>query len=87
MEGNLILTTVSLPQLQTLIESAVTNALKSNDVATSQLIQSSDVMELCKISITTLQKWRDQKKIPFTKIDNKILYNKADVLNALYSNK
>ena len=83
MDGNFILTTPT--ELQSIITDAVKKALNGTSQDTMQLLDSSEVMQLCKISHTTLQKWRNKNKIPFTKIDNKILYKKADVLTALYS--
>ncbi len=55
----------------------------AEDPAMDLLITSAEVMELCKISPTTLQNWRNENKIPFKKIGNKIYYMKSDVLNAL----
>ncbi len=87
MENNIVLIPVPLSQLQTIIETAVRNVFASNQGDTPPLLNSVQVKKLCNISHPTLQKWRDNGKIPFTKIDNKILYNKADVLNALYGSK
>jgi hypothetical protein len=85
MAGNIIVTTPT--ELQSIITDAVSKAINGTNSDTAQLLDSSEVMQLCKISHTTLQKWRNKKKIPFTKIDNKILYKKADVLTALYSSE
>ena len=86
MENNIVFIPLNLSDLQILIETTVTKCL-NNNTDSNKLLNSIEVKKLCNISHPTLQKWRDQKKIPFTKIDNKILYNKADVLNALYGKK
>lgn len=44
---------------------------------------SDEVMKLCKISHVTLQNWRSTDKIPFTKIGNKIFYQKSEVLQVI----
>ena len=86
MENNIVLIPVTLSDLLILIEKAVTKCI-NNDTECTKLLNSIEVRKLCNISHPTLQKWRTTGKIPFTKIDNKILYNKADVLNALYGKK
>lgn len=73
---------VTPEQLKELIKDSIKEALTATPEQ-SVLITSSEVMQLCKISTTTLQKWRDNKKIPFTKNGNKIYYNKAEVLQKL----
>jgi Helix-turn-helix domain len=80
---SIILTTTS--ELKNIVQEAVSNAINGTNNDKEQLLNSADVMQLCKISHTTLQKWRDKNKIPFSKTNNKILYKKADVLTALYS--
>ena len=87
MENNIVLIPITLTQLQNIIEAAVTKVYTSSDLDTTKLLNSVEVKQLCNISHPTLQKWRDTGKIPFIQKDKKILYNKAAVLNALYSEK
>lgn len=87
MENQIIFTAIPLSQLQVIIEAAVRNVFTSNQADTPQLLNSAQVKKMCNISLPTLQKWRDNNKIPFIKEGNKILYNKADVLNTLYGSK
>lgn len=86
MEKDLILIPVPLSELRTMIESAVQKVYNSN-AADSQVLNSTEVKKLLKISYPTLQKWRDEKKIPFMQVNKKILYNKSDVLSILHGGK
>jgi excisionase family DNA binding protein len=45
-----------------------------------------DVCRLLNVSPRTLQKWRDEKTIPFFRLKGKILYRKADI-EAWFSTK
>lgn len=80
----IILIPVTLPQFVQQIETAVRKVLSERTTTTEdKLITSEEVMKLLNISTTTLQIWRDQKKLPFLRMGNKILYNKAEILQAL----
>lgn len=84
MQGSIIVN-VPVPEFLSTIESIVRKVLSEKQIDNDQLITSDQVMKLCSISHVTLQKWRNKGKIPFIKVDNKILYSKAEVLKALPS--
>ena len=76
---------ISMPASQLLLEiEASVRKVLSERLSTTEdkLINSDEVMKLLNISTTTLQTWRDKKKIPFTRIGKKIFYNKAEILKA-----
>ena len=80
MQDNFILSPIKIEDLKLLIRQAVLDVINDNTGENNSLLSSEQVKDLLKISHTTLQKWRDERKIPFVKIGNKIFYNKADVL-------
>lgn len=82
MEGNLILS-VSIPEFLTVIEATVRKALSETGTTQNRLLNSQQVQEIFKISKVTLQHWRDKGKIPFTRIENKIYYQEAEIMAAL----
>jgi hypothetical protein len=82
MEGTLI---VSIPVTEFIayIEQTVRKVLTEKPVQQDKPLTSKEVMKLCNISTSTLQKWRNSGKIPFTQIDNKIFYSKDEVLSTI----
>jgi hypothetical protein len=82
MQGNIIIS-VPLPEFISFLEQTVRKVLNEKVIEHDQLLNSEEVMKLFNISTTTLQKWRNAGKIPFTRIDNKIFYNKSEVLAAI----
>lgn len=82
MEANIILS-VPLPEFLTAIELTIKKALSDSGATQNRLLNSIEVQELFKVSSTTLQKWRNQKRIPYKRIDNKIYYQESEVLAAL----
>jgi len=85
MQGNL---TISISQESiSQIEQIIRKVLSEKEIQQDKLLSSEEVMQLLGISTTTLQKWRNDGKIPFTRIDNKIFYSKAEVLQALSETK
>lgn len=81
MQGNLILS-IPLSEFIAQIENTVRKVLGEKSIKQDKLLTSQEVMELFGISSTTLQKWRNKNKIPFTRIDDKIFYDKAEILKA-----
>ncbi|MFC4230963.1 helix-turn-helix domain-containing protein [Parasediminibacterium paludis] len=82
MQGNIIIS-VPLVDFISQIEQTVRKVLSEREIQQDKLLSSEEVMQLFSISTTTLQKWRNDGKIPFTRIDNKIFYSKTEVLEAL----
>ena len=46
-------------------------------------IDSQDVMQKLHVSVRTLQSWRTNGLLPFSRINNKIYYRKSDILALL----
>ncbi len=82
MQGNLIVS-IPLTEFISYIEQTVRKVLSERTIEQDKLLTSEEVMKLFNISTTTLQKWRNAGKIPFTRIDNKIFYNKSELLAAI----
>ena len=82
MQGNLILS-IPLPEFIAHLEETVRKVLSERTIEQDKLLTSEEVMKLFNISTTTLQKWRNAGKIPFTRIDNKIFYNKNEIINSM----
>ena len=76
-----ILITLPLKDFLLNVEATVRKVFTEQQVKQDVLLTSSDVIEMFKISTTTLQAWRDTKKIPFERIGNKIFYSRAALLN------
>lgn len=83
MQGNLILS-IPLPEFISQLEQTVRKVLSEKSIEQDKLLTSKEVMKLCNVSTTTLQKWRNDGSIPFTRIDNKIFYSKLEIMNALH---
>lgn len=81
MQGQIILT-VPLSEFMAGLKDAITEALQQSAPA-SRMLNSDQVMEMLNVSSTTLQKWRNNGSIPFTRIENKIYYPEADILETL----
>ncbi len=65
------------------VEAIVRKVLTEKNVDGDTLLTSDEVMKLFKVSTTTLQNWRNQKKIPFTRKGNKIYYSKIEIMQSL----
>jgi len=72
-----------MPEFLTAIENTIRKALSDSGKTQNRLLNSQQIQDLFKVSKTTLQHWRNQGKIPFTRIDNKIYYQEAEVMAAL----
>jgi hypothetical protein len=81
MQGQIILT-VPLSEFMEGLKNAITEALQQSGPS-SRMLNSEQVMEMLNVSSTTLQKWRNNGSIPFTRIDNKIYYPESDILDTL----
>lgn len=84
MKGNITLSpTIPVTDFFANIKEAVRQVLAEKPSTEDTVMTSREVMELCKISHVTLQKWRDENIIPFKKNGNKITYVKSKVLQVL----
>lgn len=81
MQGQIILT-VPLSEFMAGLKDAIAEALQHSQPS-NKMLSSDQVMEMLNVSSTTLQKWRNNGSIPFTRIENKIYYPEADVLQTL----
>jgi hypothetical protein len=87
MQNNFILSPITISEFTSLIESAVRNAIAGIDPNQEKLLTSEEVQSLLKISHTTLQKWRDNRQIPFTRKGGKIFYRKQEILEVFKTNQ
>ena len=71
------------PEFFSQIENIIRKVLSEKVTQEDKLLTSNEVMKLLNISTTTLQNWRDTKKIPFKRKGNKILYIKAEILQSM----
>lgn len=78
-----VLISIPLPEFVSQLETTFRKILSENEIPQDKILTSDEVMKLLNISTTTLQHWRDKNKIPFTRLGNKIFYNKAEILKAL----
>ena len=82
---NLILSSYSLDELQTVIRDCIKETQPSNPVSppdNDELITENEAMKILLVSKVTLSKWRKEGKIKFLRIGTRIRYRKSDLLNA-----
>ena len=73
-------TTITLNELQALIEDAVYKATSSLDIGDYKLITENELSKRLNISKVTLGKYRKEGTIPFIKIGRTIRYNYPKVI-------
>jgi len=89
--NDLILSPISLNQLQQLIENSVNNAISNYDKnrptqqQQDQLLTQKQVASLLDVSVTSILKWKKQGKLPYRKINSRIYYNRTEVIKAMAS--
>ena len=79
---------ISETDFSELLKKTVTTALKEFQAQSkpdNNLITQLQTAEKLKISVPTLNKWKEQGLIPFTQVGRKIFFKNQDVLNALDS--
>lgn len=81
MANELVL--ISVSDLTSIIQSAISNFFGQPKKAEDTLLSSEDVRDMLKVSDVTLCKWRKLNKIPFMRIDNKIYYRKSEIIDML----
>jgi hypothetical protein len=62
-----------LSSIQTLIND------RNSHPAGEKYLTNRDICRMLQVSPRTLQKWRDEKIIPFSRLKGKILYSKPDI--------
>lgn len=75
-----ILITLPLHEFVSTIEATIRKVFTEQDKPSDILLTSEEVMKMFSISTTTLQTWRDKKKIPYERIGKKIYYSRAALL-------
>ena len=78
-----ILLSIPLPGFVSMIEETIRKVLTEKNIEQDKLLTSEEVMKLLNISTTTLQLWRNNKKIPYTRMGNKIFYSKSQIMSSL----
>ena len=77
-------TTLSTLELQELIELSVKNAVKINPKATNEddtLLDTKEAASLIKYEVTSIYGLVKRKKIPFCKIEGKLLFSRKKLLD------
>jgi len=67
------------------IEERITS-IDPNSSKNPEYLDNSEVLRMLKISSRCLQTWRDEGKIPFTRISRKIYYRLCDIEEILKAN-
>ena len=73
-------------ELDILFQKRIKEALDNFDTLPKdefELLKVVDVAKLLKVSKVTIHQWKKKGLIPFTRISNKVYFNKKDVLSAL----
>ena len=80
-------TTITIDELQDLIENAVYKATSSLDIGDYKLITENELSKRLNISKVTLHKYRKNGTIPFIKIGRNIRYDYQEVLKSMENKK
>ncbi|MBK7763287.1 MAG: helix-turn-helix domain-containing protein [Bacteroidetes bacterium] len=84
MENKLIvLTEVAYKNLSDKLDSIIQTVGVNNSTPKDDWLSNDQVMELLKVSKSTLQTYRDKGVIPFSQIGRKIIYKKTEVALAI----
>ena len=81
-----VITKNDLDLLKQEIINSVSNLLK-DQTSTSQWLKSVHVREMLNISAGTLQSYRENGKIPYTRIGETIFYDRKEIEKVLNDNK
>lgn len=71
----------ALDELSATIQQALQN--RTPHLNGEKYLTNREVCQLLRISSRTLQNWRDTGKIPFVRLQGKILYQETDILSTL----
>jgi len=83
------ITNLSREELKSLIKEVMKEILDSNSLDSSiksdsdDLIKIDDVAKMFKVSTVTIHKWKKDGLIPFQKLNRRLYFKKADVLNSM----
>jgi hypothetical protein len=88
---NVVLTNLTIGELQSLIDSSVSSAMEEKIAALisnvreeeDQLMTKVEVAKLLQVTHGTVHNWKESGLIPYHKISNRIYYKKSEVLAAM----
>ncbi len=75
-----------IDKLQGLEEKFIKMKMDAETPLSERWLDNQDVMLLLKISKRTLQSYRDERKVPFSQVGNKIYYKASDIEKFLKKN-
>ncbi|MDD2200528.1 MAG: helix-turn-helix domain-containing protein [Bacteroidales bacterium] len=75
-----------IEKIQSLEDKFVEMKMEAESPLSDRWLDNQDVMQLLKVSKRTLQTYRDEDKIPFAQVGNKIYYKATDVEKFLKKN-
>lgn len=87
MSINEIATKGDLENLKVEILSKIEELLSSKANRKTEYLRTKEVLDLLKISSSSLQTFRKNGSIPFTKINGTIYYNYADIVSIISENR
>ena len=75
----------SKTELQSIIKETLSQVLteSKNRDKQKELLNSSDLIKWLGISLSTLNKWKAENKIPYKRLGKRIFFSKSEVLGAL----
>ena len=79
------LVVVDIDQLKTIINDAVTAAMKQHHAPEQQdeILRKVEVAKELKVSLKTIGKWMKQGKLPFHRINTRLFFKRSDIMNAM----
>ena len=80
-------TTITIDELQSLIEDAVYKATTSREIGNYKLITENELSKRLNISKVTLHKYRKNGTIPFSAVGRNIGYDYQEVLKSMENKK
>ena len=69
------------------VREAVTGIQPISKTPKKEVYSNRDAMKFLGVSRSTLQRWRDDKILPFRKVNGTIMYTKSDLLKMLDDNR
>ena len=82
-----LITIEDLNQLEKRLVEKMKILVEPNQLKAQKYLKSKEVMEMFGISHGTLQKWRNNGLIPFTKVSGVLLYKQDDIVAVLEEKK
>jgi len=88
-----IMTNFSVEEFQSLIEEVVKKAIFENNIHQNTLNNSDNFLsqreaaKFLRISLPTLIRWKNNKKVPYYQEGRKVLFNKTELLQVFQKNK